>query len=78
MSLHLPFYNHYSRLAGLISAINPATINSPRSDEDLRLAHLVLKCLVKMTTWLFSRIGSTTEPGLKQLEPWVRPDGFTG
>jgi hypothetical protein len=54
--LHLILYGYYSKISSnLASVLNPSTISVPRTRDDLLLAHLVYKCLVKMTTWLWNK-----------------------
>ncbi|TFK55905.1 ARM repeat-containing protein [Heliocybe sulcata] len=54
--LHTEFYGYYARLGPVItSTLTPETVSQPRQTEDLTIAHLIFKCLVKMTTWLWQR-----------------------
>ncbi|EPQ59406.1 ARM repeat-containing protein [Gloeophyllum trabeum ATCC 11539] len=54
--LHLDFYGYYAKLGPTItSTLSPETVNQPRVAEDLTISHLVFKCMVKMTTWVWHR-----------------------
>lgn len=51
-----------------MATINPSTISEPRTAEDLLIAHLVYKCVVKLACWVWPRIKT---PDCAKLEPWV-------
>jgi hypothetical protein len=53
------------------STLDPTTMSLPRTAEDLLLAHLVYKCLVKLATWLWNRIDKQGKEDFHRLKPWV-------
>lgn len=63
--------NYYSTAATVLARLNPSDISSPQTAEDLLIAHLVFKCLVKTATWAWSRIKHSDQASMKDLEPWV-------
>ncbi|KAG6854858.1 hypothetical protein C0991_012048 [Blastosporella zonata] len=64
--LYPVLYEMYSQLATNISPNTVAlqTIQSPRIHVDVLLSHLVYKCLVKMTLWLWNRLDKVSKEEL--------------
>ena len=56
-------------VAPIINALDPSTVATSRSSEDILLAHLIFKCLVKCATWLFHRVKD--EHDKAKVTPWV-------
>jgi hypothetical protein len=70
--LHQPIYNYYEELSSIFtSTLNPDTISLPRTAEDLLLAHLVYKCLVKIGAWVWNRLDKQGKEEFQRLQPWV-------
>ncbi|KZT19271.1 ARM repeat-containing protein [Neolentinus lepideus HHB14362 ss-1] len=68
--LHLDFYSYYARLGLTItSTLTPETVSQPRMTEDMTVAHLVFKCLVKMTTWLWQRPNMDEA---QKMQDWIK------
>ena len=68
--LNQPLYGYYERLSSTFaSTLNPTAISLPRTADDLLIAHLVYKCLFKISTWLWQRIGKS-ERG-RNYNQWV-------
>ncbi|KAH9943383.1 ARM repeat-containing protein [Epithele typhae] len=65
-----PMQAHYARLAVALPTISPVTLNQPSVAEDILLAHLVFKCLVKMAFWAYHRF--TCSNDYHEFEPWVQ------
>ncbi|EIN10324.1 ARM repeat-containing protein [Punctularia strigosozonata HHB-11173 SS5] len=60
--VHQPFLAHYSAASAHFgSALTATGIGLPRTLQDLTLAHLIFKCLVKMTAWVWNRPGSPSD-----------------
>ncbi|KAI0719492.1 ARM repeat-containing protein [Cerioporus squamosus] len=68
--LRLPLQTHYARLSSALPSINPSTLKHVRTAEDLLLAHLTFKCLVKLAFWAYHRF--TVCRDYSEFEPWVR------
>ncbi|KAG5716692.1 Importin-11 [Termitomyces sp. T112] len=62
-SLYPVLYRYYSQLAPTVSpsTVTPQTIRSSRISDDILLSHLVYKCLVKTTIWLWNRIDKVSK-----------------
>lgn len=73
--LHLVLYNYYSQMSTNISrrAVTAQSIGSVRVYEDILLAHLVYKCIVKMAVWLWSRIDKVPKDEAERNQAWVSP-----
>ncbi|EMD40680.1 hypothetical protein CERSUDRAFT_111258 [Gelatoporia subvermispora B] len=66
--LHMILQAHYSRIAAAFpSTLNPSTVSLPRTAEDLFMAHLVFKCVVKLAVWAWHRNNDH-----QHLQPWVQ------
>lgn len=63
--------NYYSAAAVVLTRLDPSTLSLPRTAEDLLLAHLVFKCVVKIATWVWSRCKPSDQASMSKLEPWV-------
>ncbi|KAF8076536.1 armadillo-type protein [Lyophyllum atratum] len=72
-SLHPVLYGYYSRMASSISpsTVTPQTFSSPRIHDDILLAHLVYKCMVKMTVWLWNRIDKVPKEEADRNQAWI-------
>ncbi|PCH41237.1 ARM repeat-containing protein [Wolfiporia cocos MD-104 SS10] len=67
--IHMVLQTHYSHItASFSSSITPDTISLSRTAEDLLLAHLVFKCIVKIAEWTWNRNVSNN---FEHLAPWV-------
>jgi hypothetical protein len=64
-------FAYYSQLATMISAIVPPVLGDRRTADNLLVAHLVYKCLVKMALWLWPRLIKPDKGEFAKLEPWV-------
>lgn len=62
--------NHYSIVAGSLSGLHPSSVSLPRVAEDLLVAHLIYKCLVKVACWVWPRT-QTKDAAAYALAPWV-------
>ncbi|KAG6903497.1 hypothetical protein C0995_005520 [Termitomyces sp. Mi166 len=62
-SLYPILYRYYSQLAPTVSpsTVTPQAIQSPRISDDILLSHLVYKCLIKTTVWLWNRIDKVSK-----------------
>ena len=69
-NLRIPLQTYYARLASPLPAISPGTLTQVRTVEDLLLAHLTFKCLVKLAFWAYHRY--TCCKDYSEYEPWVR------
>ncbi|OCH87913.1 ARM repeat-containing protein [Obba rivulosa] len=66
--LRMVLQGHYSRIAAAFpSTLNPQSIALPRTAEDIFMAHLVLKCVVKLAVWAWHRNNDH-----QHLQPWVQ------
>jgi hypothetical protein len=63
--------NYYIAAAVVLTRVEPSTITDPRIVEDLLIAHLVLKCVVKTATWVWPRTKGSDQMSMVKLEPWV-------
>ncbi|KAI0938258.1 hypothetical protein AcV5_001092 [Taiwanofungus camphoratus] len=69
--LHQTLQNHYSRVtASFSTTLNPSSIALPRTAEELLLAQLLFKCLVKVAVWSWHRMGVHRD--YHKFEPWLR------
>ncbi|KZT12770.1 ARM repeat-containing protein [Laetiporus sulphureus 93-53] len=67
--LHLVMMGHYSQVTmSFSSSITPASITQPHVVEDLLVAHLVFKCVVKMAEWSWNRLVNAK---FVDVEPWI-------
>lgn len=69
-NIHMIMQNHYSTAAARLASLDPATVSSPRTAQDLLVAHLIFKCIAKMGSWVYSRLKATDEVAVR-LEPWL-------
>lgn len=68
--LHQTLQNHYSRVtASFSTTLNPSSIALPRTAEELLLAQLLFKCLVKVAVWSWHRMGVHRD--YHKFEPWA-------
>ena len=67
--LRIPMQAHYARLTSTLPSITPATLGQVNVAEDILLAHLAFKCLVKMTFWAYHRYSCCRD--YREFEPWV-------
>lgn len=67
--LRIPMQAHYARLTSTLPSITPATLGQVNVAEDILLAHLSFKCLVKMTFWAYHRYSCCRD--YREYEPWV-------
>ncbi|KIM90936.1 hypothetical protein PILCRDRAFT_1173 [Piloderma croceum F 1598] len=71
--LHQSLYNYYEELSSIFtSTLNPTTVGLPRTADDLLLAHLVYKCLVKIATWVWNRMDKQGKEEFHRLQPWLQ------
>lgn len=68
--LRLPLQSHYARLSAALPTISPSTLNQVRTVEDIILAHLTFKCLVKLAFFAYHRCIVCRD--YSEFEPWVR------
>lgn len=66
--------SHYSTAAASLTGLDPTTISSPRTAQNLLVAHLVFKCVVKIASWVYARLKSIDLAG--RLEGWVSCELF--
>ncbi|KAI0796611.1 ARM repeat-containing protein [Abortiporus biennis] len=66
---HAVMQNHYSTVAPALTSLNPSSISTPRAAEDILLAHLVYKCLVKSAVYLWQRLKKPEEKAT--VDPWI-------
>ncbi|GLB33947.1 putative ARM repeat-containing protein [Lyophyllum shimeji] len=66
-------YGYYSQMAARISpsTVTPQTFSSPRIHDDILLAHLVYKSMVKMTVWLWNRIDKIAKEDADRNRVWI-------
>ncbi|KAF9569336.1 ARM repeat-containing protein [Agrocybe pediades] len=66
-------YGYYSTMSSNFSLVilTPQTINSQTVYDNILLAHLVYKCLVKMSTWLWNKFAKLSPEELRRSMAWV-------
>jgi len=70
--LHLILFGYYSTMSSsLNSTLNPSSIDSSRTADDILLAHLVYKSIVKMAVWVWNQLQRTGRDRVDNLQPWV-------
>ncbi|PPQ83268.1 hypothetical protein CVT25_004007 [Psilocybe cyanescens] len=71
--LRLLLYGYYSKMSVTFSAdrISPQNISSQSLHDNILLSHLVYKCLIKMATWLWNKLGKLLGAELEQNQAWV-------
>lgn len=62
--------SHYTTAVAALAELGPTTISNTRTVEDLLIAHLIFKCVVKMACWVWPRLGGK-DPVASRLEGWV-------
>jgi hypothetical protein len=62
--------DYYSTAAASLLRLDPVNVSDPRNAEDILVAHLIYKCVVKIAGWVWPRIKGT-DPVAPRLEPWV-------
>jgi hypothetical protein len=68
--IHLKLSGHYTKFTANFSSLNPSSVASPRCADNILLAHLSYKSIVKMATWIWHQ---SDRPGrdVDKLLPWV-------
>ena len=71
-------YTYYSQMSTNITpgVVAVQSIGSTRVYEDILLAHLVYKCIVKMAVWLWSRIDKVPKDESERNQAWVGPVSY--
>ncbi|KAI0347520.1 ARM repeat-containing protein [Trametopsis cervina] len=69
--LHLVIQNYYSGTAAVFTRLDPSTVSDIRISEDLLIAHLIFKCVVKTAIWVWPRLKASDQSSMSRLEPWV-------
>jgi hypothetical protein len=71
--LHPVLYGYYSTMITVISSdtVTPQTISSSKIHDDILLAHLVYKSIVKMAVWLWNRIDKMPKQEVERNQAWV-------
>lgn len=67
--LHLVLQSHYSTVVPFLTSLSPEAVSTARSSEDILLAHLIFKCLVKCAVWLWQKLKSPQDK--PKVDPWV-------
>lgn len=62
---------HYITTSAPLATLNPLSLSNPHTGENILIAHLVFKCLVKVTVWLWPRITRNARD-FGKFSPWVR------
>ncbi|KAF8639750.1 hypothetical protein AX17_001012 [Amanita inopinata Kibby_2008] len=72
--LHLVLYNYYSKMAFSfsVSNVNLQNMETPYVYDNILLAHLVFKCLVKIAVWLWSKMDKLTKEESEKNIAWFR------
>ena len=73
--LQLVLYDYYSKMSASLSigVVTVQTLGLLRTHENILLAHLVYKCIVKMAVWLWNRIDKVSKDELERNRAWVSP-----
>lgn len=53
------------------TTVTPQSISMPKIHDDILLAHLVYKCIVKMAVWLWNRVDKLTKEEAERNQAWV-------
>lgn len=62
-------FNYYSNMAPILTAsLAPGSVGLPRAAEDITIAHVTYKCLVKLATHVWQRL---TRSEYAEYKPWV-------
>ena len=67
---HVALQQNYAAASACLGALNAASLGNPHTAEDILLAHLMLKPLVKGVVWAWPRILKRNNE-FGQLMPWV-------
>ncbi|KAG7449051.1 ARM repeat-containing protein [Guyanagaster necrorhizus] len=70
--LHATLYGYYSSISSNFTALNLEAINSPRSYNDILIAHRVYKCISKIAGWLWQRSDRTGKEQFTKKEAWFQ------
>ncbi|KAG5648935.1 hypothetical protein DXG03_000284 [Asterophora parasitica] len=72
--LYPAIYRYYSQMSTNISSstVTPDTLSSPRLHDDILLAHLIYKCMLKMTVWLWNRIDKIPKEEVERNRGWIQ------
>ncbi|PPQ99043.1 hypothetical protein CVT24_003603 [Panaeolus cyanescens] len=67
------FYRYYSGMASIFSPqqITTANLDSPKLCDDILLCHLVFKCLVKMSVWLWNKTEQLPKETREERDNWL-------
>ena len=68
---YMTLSQNYTTTSRCLSTLTPALLGDLRTAEDITLAHLSLKPLVKAAVWLWPRIVKQS-PDYERFQPWVR------
>ena len=55
----------------VIGRLDPSTISSPRTLEDMKLCRLLLKCTTIMAVWVWQNTNTARKEITQRFEPWV-------
>ena len=66
----MPLQQYYATASASLLTLGPAALSSPQHAENILVAHLIFKCLVKVTVWLWPRIIKNNND-FGKLSPWV-------
>ncbi|KAF8165214.1 armadillo-type protein [Crassisporium funariophilum] len=69
--LHLLLYGYYSKMSVTFSTVTPQNIASQIFHDNVLLAHLVFKCLVKMAVWLWNKIDRLSKEQHQENQTWL-------
>ncbi|KAF7790859.1 hypothetical protein EIP86_001817 [Pleurotus ostreatoroseus] len=67
---HMPLQQYYATASASLLTLGPAALSSPQHAENILVAHLIFKCLVKVTVWLWPRIIKNNND-FGKLSPWL-------
>ncbi|KAJ3559178.1 hypothetical protein NM688_g492 [Phlebia brevispora] len=66
---YMVLQQHYSTAAVPLATLSPISLSDPHTADNILIAHLVFKCLVKTLVWVWPRIIKNNH-GFGQLSPW--------
>lgn len=70
--VHEPIAQRYIQaVQRVIARLNPSTISSPRTLEDMKLCRLLLKCVTIMAVWVWQSTNTARKEITQRFEPWV-------
>ncbi|KAF8351332.1 armadillo-type protein [Amanita rubescens] len=72
--LHVVLHNYYSSMSAIFSTLNTnlQNIESPKVYNNILLAHLVFKCLVKIAVWLWNKIDKLPRGEVEKNALWLQ------